>query len=158
MKINGMPMCEYIEQQRQLGEVVENISGNMTQHFNGKRSITMVCGGEVRITRKGRTFTLRGNHIEKRDNTWYVDGKPFDFDGEQMDLKQDIVKIEIQGEVQQLTTQSGDVTVNGDVNNLRTTSGDVQCQAALNINTVSGDVTCKGRPQSVNTVSGDINY
>ena len=154
-----MSMHDYIEKQKQEGEVIENISGTMTnQFYNGKQRTTVICCGSVRITRKGRTFTLRGNRIEKRAGEWFVDGKLFDFDGQQIDLEQDVVKIEIQGNVQQLTTQSGDVTVNGDVNNLRTTSGDVQCQAALNINTVSGDVTCKGRPQSVETVSGDINY
>ena len=148
-------MHEYIEQQKQTGEVVENISGTMST-YSGKPRTMIISNGSVRIIRKGQTFTLRGTRIEKRGDEWYVDGKRFDFAGQQMSLEQDHVTMEIQGSVQQLVLHTGNVTVHGDVTNLRTTSGDVQCQSALNITTVSGDVHCKGRPQFAETVSGDI--
>lgn len=153
-----MSIHDYIEKQKKDGEVIENVSGTMTTNHYGGRSVTLVCGGSVVITRKGRRFTLCGNRIEKRDGDWYVDGKRFNFDGEQMDLEQDIVKIEILGNVEKLQCETGDVTVNGDVGTIQTKSGDVQCNEAATISTMSGDVTCKGRPNSVSTISGDINY
>ena len=157
--IGGMSIHDYIEKQKKVGEVIENVTGKMTtNHYGGGRTTTLVCGGSVVISRKGRRFTLRGNRIEKRDGDWYVDGKLFDFNGEQMDLKQDIVKIEIHGNVEKLHSEMGDVTVKGDVGSIQTASGDVQCNEAVTISTMSGDVTCNGRPNSVSTMSGDIKY
>ena len=157
--IGGMSIHDYIEKQKKEGEVIENTSGTMTTYNYGSgRSVTMVCGGSVTITRKGRRYVLRGNRIEKRDSDWFVDGKRFDFDGEKMDLEKDIVKIEIHGNVEKLHTETGDVTINGDVGSVQTASGDVQCNEAATISTMSGDVTCKGRPNSVSTMSGDIHY
>lgn len=157
--IGGMSIHDYIEKQKKEGEVIENVTGKMTtNHYSDGRKITLVCGGSVVITRKGRRFLLQGNRIECRDGNWYVDGRRFDFDGEQIDLKQDIVKIEIHGNVKKLHSEMGDVTVNGDVGSIQTASGDVQCNEAATIRTMSGDVTCKGRPNSVSTMSGDINY
>ena len=158
IKIDGMSICDYIKKQRQEGEVIESMNGSTVTNYNSRgRSVTMINGGSVVITRKGKTFTLRGSRIEQRGGEWFVDGKRFDFDGEQMKLEDCTVKIEIHGEVERLETESGDVTVYGDCHHISTQSGDVTCQEAVNISTMSGDVTCKGRPNSVNTMSGDIN-
>ena len=158
MIINGKSLHEYIEEQKTKGDYVEFMGGSTVNNiFNGGKRVTIIDNGVVNIYRKGKRYHLQGGRIEQRGNDWYVDGKLFTFD-EEVDFEQSVIKIEIQGEVQQLVTQSGDVTVNGDVNNVRTISGDVSCNYAMNINTTSGDVTCKGRPQYVNTTSGDINY
>lgn len=158
IKINGKSISDYIREQRRKGEVIESINGSTVTSYNGKgRSVTIINGGSAVITRKGKSFVLRGNRIEQRNDEWFVDGKRFDFDGEQMNLEHCTVKIEIHGEVERLETETGDVTVHGDCHSISTQSGDVSCQEAVNISTMSGDVTCKGRPNSVNTMSGDIN-
>ena len=116
-----------------------------------------VRNGMVKITRGGKTYTIRGENIEKRDGPWYADGKAVDWDslGGRYEEK-DVVSIEINGNVQDLTTSGGDVTVNGLVTNLRTGSGDVVCDTAGNVNTGSGDVHCKHITGKVSTGSGDI--
>lgn len=155
IEINGMSIHDYIEKQKKEGQFVNLIKAEtITQ---GKRS-TVIRGGRVNITRKGKTYTFQGKLIERRGDDWYVDGERFDFDGEQAETGSEQIKIEIHGTVEKLETENGDVTVNGDVSTITTTSGNVHCNEAAYISTMSGDVTCKGRPASVNTMSGDINY
>lgn len=156
--INGMSIHDYIEKQRREGEVIESMVGaTVTNCAKNGRVTTVINCGSVTITRKGKTFTLRGDRIERRGDEWFVDGAAFDFDGEQMSMEHCAVKIEIHGEVDRLETESGNVTVYGDCHTVSTQSGDVTCQAAASISTMSGDVTCSGRPNRVSTMSGDIN-
>ena len=136
------------------GETIIHGAGTRTI-TTGKR--TVIKGGSVNIRRGDRTYTIKGETIEKIDGRWYADGKAVDWDsigGEY--TESNVISIEINGDVQNLATTSGDVTVNGNVQNLRTGSGDVECEDAVNVNTGSGDVHCKNITGMVSTGSGDI--
>ena len=136
------------------GETINNGAGSTTTII-GRR--TIIKGGSVNIRRGDRTYTIKGNTIEKIDGRWYADGKAVDWDsigGEY--TESNVISIEINGNVQNLATTSGDVTVNGNVQNIRTGSGDVECNDAVNVNTGSGDVHCKNITGMLSTGSGDI--
>ena len=136
------------------GETIIHGAGTRTI-TTGKR--TVIKGGSVNIRRGDKTYTIKGDTIEKVDGRWYADGKAVDWDsigGEY--TESNVISIEINGDVQNLATTSGDVTVNGNVQNLRTGSGDVECEDAVNVNTGSGDVHCKNITGMVSTGSGDI--
>ena len=135
-----------------IGDVVINHGGSV-----GRRHIIMNNGGVVNVRRGDKTYTIRGKKIEKRDGRWYADGQPVDYDsiGGKYD-ERDVVRIEINGDVQNMATTSGDVVVHGRVSNLRTGSGDVQCDTASNVSTGSGDVHCKNITGMCSTGSGDI--
>ena len=136
------------------GETVIHGAGTRTI-TTGKR--TVIKGGSVNIRRGDKTYTIKGDTIEKIDGHWYADGKAVDWDtigGEY--VESNVISIEINGDVQNLATTSGDVTVNGNVQNVRTGSGDVECEDAVNVNTGSGDVHCKNITGMVSTGSGDI--
>lgn len=156
VSINGMSITEYIQKQREEGEIIESVIGRTETKVGS--GTTIIRDGHVTITRKGKTYRLIGNLIIHRGDEWYVDGRKFDFEGEPLDLEHSAVKIEIHGQVDKLQTEASDVMVYGDVISISTTSGDVHCNEAANISTMSGDVTCKGRPSSVSTMSGDIKY
>ena len=136
------------------GEIIDNGAGSTTT-ITGRR--TIIKGGSVNIRRGDRTYTIKGNTIEKIDGRWYADGKAVDWDsigGEY--TESNVISIEINGNVQNLATTSGDVTVNGNIQNLSTASGDVKCNDAVNVSTSSGDVHCKNITGMVTTISGDI--
>lgn len=123
------------------------------------RNISMPNGGTVKINRGGKQYTITGKQLERRDGVWYCDGKPVS-DGDTGGAYNDdfdVVKIEIHGNVEQLSTVSADVSVSGDVGNISTTSGDIRCQTVRgSVSTVSGDVHCGSIGGSVSTMSGDI--
>ena len=136
------------------GETIIHGAGTRTI-TTGKR--TVIKGGSVNIRRGDKTYTIKGETIEKIDGRWYADGKAVDWDsigGEY--TESNVISIEINGNVQNLATTSGDVKVNGNVQNIRTGSGDVECEDAVNVNTGSGDVHCKNITGMVSTGSGDI--
>ena len=165
--INGNPLNEYIKEQSEKGEVLENVYGVQDNGFsrnvyrgsriiNAGGNLLLTNNASVTINRNGKKFLLKGDRIEKKNGQWFVDGKAIDWEEIGGKYEEELVSIEIHGNVEMLHTQSGDVKVEGDVQNIYTTSGDVQCQSAYNINTTSGDVTCGPVGGSVNTVSGDI--
>lgn len=144
-----------INHDAEIGEVTFHGNRPKTTGHSGRH--VKVRSGMVKITRGGKTHTIRGENIEKRDGQWYADGKAVDWDslGGRYEEK-DVVSIEINGNVQNLATTSGDVTVRGAVANLSTGSGDVTCETAGNVSTGSGDVHCKQIKGMVSTCSGDI--
>lgn len=165
--INGKSMKDYIKEQAEKGEVLENVYGTqIRQHCVSQFSASQIVGvgnnflltnnARVTINRGGKRYTLKGDRIEKRDGQWYVDGKAIDWEDLGGKYEEENVSVEIHGNVERLQTRSGDIKVIGDVQNITTTSGDVECQSAYNINTTSGDVTCGPVGGSVNTISGDI--
>ena len=165
--INGKPLNEYIKEQKEKGEVLENICGTQTNKFCKSRvqisqsygdheNFLLTDNARVTINRNGKKYTLKGDRIEKKNGQWYVDGKAVDWDTIGGKYEEENISVEIHGNVQTIHTLSGDVKVIGDVQNLSTTSGDVECQSAYNINTTSGDVNCGDVGGSVNTISGDI--
>ncbi len=124
---------------------------------SSKENRVIITGGSVNINRGGKTYTIKGNKIEKKDGRWFADGKAVEWDsigGKYKDSN--VVTVEINGNVHNLTTRSGDVTVNGHVDNISTTSGDVNCESATTVNTMSGDVHSKHIEGNARTMSGNI--
>ena len=156
IEINGKPLKDFIKDAtNQARESITSISGGMIINNNGE---TIVKGGSVIITRNGKRHVLRGNNIiKKRDGQWYVDGKAVDWNdiGGKYE-EENVVSIEITGNVQLLNASVADVVVHGDVQNLKTGSGDVQCENAVNVSTGSGDVHCGDVAGLVSTGSGNV--
>ena len=68
-----------------------------------------------------------------------------------------VIKLEILGECESVSTMSGDVVVHGAAKTINTKSGDVDCHSVFgNVSTMSGDVTCSDITGSVSTMSGDV--
>lgn len=73
----------------------------------------------------------------------------------------EVIKIEIYGDIDELKTNSGDAVVNGNVNSVKTQSGDIDIVGEVNgdIKTMSGDVKVKGNIHGkVSTMSGDVKH
>lgn len=103
----------------------------------------------------GKTFRNARNVVIDDNGSITINGK---IAGEIKDFEQKgVVKIEITGDVGELSSSSADVTVNGNATSIRTQSGDVRCKDVHgSVSTVSGDVLCGNVSGSVNTMSGDI--
>lgn len=106
---------------------------------------TQIYGSSIDLTGKSISFTSDGI---------YVNGKPIEvFDESEMP----VLKIEITGNVESLTTENGDVTVNGSVGKVVSENGNVKCQTVDgNVESVNGDVTCDKIKGNCKTENGDI--
>lgn len=167
--IGGKPLDEYIKEQKQKGEVLEdvhgtqNIGGCIINSFNGGTicgtgdNFVLTNNASVTINRNGKKYRLKGNRIEKKNGQWYVDGKAVDWNelGGKYEDEQ-VVSIEITGNVQNFNASTANVVVHGDCWNVKTGSGDVQCDNAVNIFTGSGDVHCSDVAGMVSTGSGNV--
>ena len=102
------------------------------------------------VTIDGKSFS--GNNIQIKGNKVIVDGQSQD--GELIGN----ISVEINGNVDSLTTGSGDVVVHGDANSIKTGSGDVNIDrnVAGNVSTGSGDVDCGTINGNISTGSGNI--
>ena len=165
--INGMPLNEYIREQMEQGEVLENVCG--TQEANGVKSrlqmsnvygvqkdFLLTNNARVTIKRNGKSYTIKGDRIEKKNGQWYVDGEPVDWNTIGGEYKEENVSVEVYGNVDTLRLEAGKVTVKGDVQQIHTASGDVECESVVNIHTMSGNVTCGSVAGNVRTMSGNI--
>lgn len=154
IKINGKSLKDYIEEQAKQGEVLENVCGTMTNKFCQSRTrisnsygdhegFLITDNAQVTIRRGDQRYTLRGDRIEKKNGQWYVDGEAVEWDTIGGEYKpENVVNIEIHGNVNSLRIQAGYIKVEGDVQNINTTSGDVTCgPVGGNVETVSGDIT-----------------
>ena len=109
-----------------------NIISKMT--FNRKTQIN------------GRYINLTGQSVSITDNGIYVNGKPIEeFDESQVP----VLKIEITGNIESLTTENGEVTVNGRVGSVVSKNGNIECQ------TVEGNAESKNGNIFVTTCHGD---
>lgn len=109
-----------------------NIISKMT--FNRKTKIN------------GRYINLTGQSVSITDNGIYVNGKPIEeFDESQVP----VLKIEITGNIESLTTENGEVTVNGRVGSVVSKNGNIECQ------TVEGNAESKNGNIFVTTCHGD---
>ena len=130
-----------------------------TQHnvggSSGGRRVS-IKSGEVRINRDGKQYTIKGKNIEQRDGQWTCDGKPVDWSDIGGEYDSDLVRIEIYGDVQNLSTKSGNVSVHGNCASVSTASGNVYCNEAGVVHTMSGDVHANSVGGNVSTMSGDI--
>lgn len=104
----------------------------------------MTINGKTRVN--GRYVNLTGQNITITDRGMFVNGKPLEeFDDSQVP----VLKIEITGNVESLTTENGEVTVNGRVGTVVSKNGNVDCQ------TVEGNVESKNGNVIVTTCHGD---
>jgi hypothetical protein len=104
----------------------------------------VTINGKTRVN--GRYVNLTGQNITITDNGIYVNGKPIEeFDESQVP----VLKIEITGNIETLTTENGEVTVNGRVGTVVSKNGNVDCQ------TVEGNVESKNGNVIVTTCHGD---
>lgn len=104
----------------------------------------MTINGKTRVN--GRYVNLTGQNITITDRGMFVNGKPLEeFDDSQLP----VLKIEITGNVESLTTENGEVTVNGRVGTVVSKNGNVNCQ------TVEGNVESKNGNVIVTTCHGD---
>lgn len=117
-----------------------NIISKMT--INGK---TLVNGRYVNLTGQNITITDRG---------MFVNGKPIEeFDESQML----VLKIEITGNIETLTTENGEITVNGRVGSVVSKNGNVNCQTVEgNVETKNGNVICGNVMGDCDTKNGNI--
>lgn len=104
----------------------------------------VIIHGKTRVN--GRYVNLTGQNITITDRGMFVNGKPIEeFDDSQVP----VLKIEITGNVESLTTENGEVTVNGRVGTVVSKNGNVDCQ------TVEGNVESKNGNVTVTTCHGD---
>lgn len=104
----------------------------------------VTINGKTRVN--GRYVNLTGQNITITDRGMFVNGKPIEeFDESQVP----VLKIEITGNVESLTTENGEVTVNGRVGTVVSKNGNVECQ------TVEGNVENKNGNVIVTTCHGD---
>ena len=104
----------------------------------------MTISGKTQIN--GRYINLTGQSVSITDNGIYVNGKPIEeFDESQVP----VLKIEITGNVESLTTENGEVTVNGRVGSVVSKNGNIECQ------TVEGNAESKNGNIFVTTCHGD---
>lgn len=117
-----------------------NIISKMTIH--GKTTIN------------GRYINLTGQSVSITDNGIYVNGKPI----EQFDeSKMPVLRIEITGNVESLTTENGEVTVNGRVGTVVSKNGNVNCQTVEgNVESKNGNVMCAKIMGDCDTKNGNI--
>lgn len=107
-------------------------------------------GGSVRVGGRnyvGRNITISGGSV-------VIDGVVHGH----LEVDNHVIKVEVYGDVEELSTVSGDIVVHGDVSgNVENVSGDVHCKnVGRNVETTSGDVKCHDVQGEVSTTSGDI--
>lgn len=104
----------------------------------------VTINGKTRVN--GRYVNLTGQNITITDRGMFVNGKPIEeFDESQVP----VLKIEITGNIESLTTNNGEVTVNGRVGTVVSKNGNVECQ------TFEGNVESKNGNVVVTTCHGD---
>lgn len=112
----------------------------------------VTINGKTRVN--GRYVNLTGQNITITDRGMFVNGKPI----EQFDESQvPVLKIEITGNVESLTTENGEVTVNGRVGTVVSKNGNVNCQTVEgNVESKNGNVMCGKIMGDCDTKNGNI--
>ena len=119
----------------------------------------VTINGKTRVN--ARYVNLTGQNITITDRGMFVNGKPIEeFDDSQVP----VLKIEITGNVESLTTENGEVTVNGRVGTVVSKNGNVNCQTVEdNMESKNGNVivtTCHGDcdTKNGNIIRNNYNY
>lgn len=104
-----------------------------------------IYSGDIDLTGKRISFTSDG---------FYVNGKLIEgFDESEMP----VLKIEITGNVESLTTEDGNVTVNGRVGTVVSKNGNVECRTVGgNVENKNGNIYCGKVMGNCDTKNGDI--
>lgn len=123
--------------------------------INHKCVGTIINGISGDVNYNGKVINVPdGSRFEIIDGKMLINGKTLDKFNE---ADCPIIKIEITGNVNAVSSKSANVVVNGDVSNVSTVSGSVRCNTIKgNDNTISGDVKCTNIEGDVSTISGDI--
>lgn len=112
----------------------------------------MTINGKTRVN--GRYVNLTGQNITITDRGMFVNGKPLEeFDDSQVP----VLRIEITGNVESLTTENGEVAVNGRVGTVVSKNGNVECQTVEgNVESKNGNVMCGKIMGDCDTKNGNI--
>lgn len=112
----------------------------------------VVINGKTRVN--GRYVNLTGQNITITDRGMFVNGKPIEeFDESQVP----VLRIEITGNIESLTTENGEVTVNGRVGTVVSKNGNVNCQTVEgNVESKNGNVMCGKIMGDCDTKNGNI--
>lgn len=112
----------------------------------------VTINGKTRVN--GRYVNLTGQNITITDRGMFVNGKPIEeFDDSQVP----VLKNEITGNVESLTTENGEVTVNGRVGTVVSKNGNVNCQTVEgNVESKNGNVMCGKIMGDCDTKNGNI--
>lgn len=107
---------------------------------------------KANITINGKKYS--GSNITIDNGQIIIDGV-----SQQNYSKDNVIRVSVIGDVNNIKTTSGDVDVEGNINNLQTNSGDVDVNGNVfkEINTTSGDIDVNGDiTGNITTNSGDI--
>lgn len=102
----------------------------------------------------GSSIDLTGKNVSITPDGFFVDGKPIvEFD----ESETPVLKIEITGNVESLTTEEGEITVNGHVGTVVSKDGDIKCRTVGgNVENKDGDIYCGKVMGNCYTKNGDI--
>lgn len=127
---------------------------------NGKKvtdinpdSVIRVEKGSISISTNNNSSS---NNVTLNGAKVIVDGVDYNISDYTTDQ---VIKVEVHGDVKKVQTSSGDVMVNGNVNQVESASGDIDVTGEVNgnLSTMSGDITVKGNIHgNTKTMSGDI--
>ena len=97
---------------------------------------------------------LTGKRITMTSDGFFVDGKPIvEFD----ESETPVLKIEITGNVESLTTEDGEITENGHVGTVVSKDGYIKCRTVGgNVENKDGDIYCGKVMGNCYTKNGDI--
>jgi len=102
----------------------------------------------------GSSIDLTGKNVSITSDGFFVDGKPIvEFD----ESETPVLKIEITGNVESLTTEDGEITVNGHVGTVVSKDGYIKCRTVGgNVENKDGDIYCGKVMGNCYTKNGDI--
>jgi hypothetical protein len=104
------------------------------------------------IVINGNTYI--GSSIIISNNKVIVNGQDVTPDGKEINIK-------VEGNINELKVDAcNNINVNGDVQSVSTKSGDIDVSGNVNgsVSTISGDVNCGSVGGSISTISGDIKH
>ncbi|WP_417537056.1 hypothetical protein [Marinomonas sp.] len=111
----------------------------------------------MKINMKGNGTTVINGKSFSASSISVSDGEVI-VDGVKVMEADTIVNIEVHGDVEKLSNESGTVKANH-VGSIATMSGDVECgDVSGAVTTMSGDVHCGHVGANVSTMSGDIRH
>lgn len=127
---------------------------------NGKKVTDINADSVIRVEKGSISISTNNN---SSSNNVTLNGAKVIVDGVDYNISDyttdQVIKVEVHGDVKKVQTSSGDVTVNGNVNQVESASGDIDVTGEVNgnLSTMSGDITVKGNIHgNTSTMSGDI--
>lgn len=109
------------------------------------------CKGAVNVC--GKVVHCNNEVIEIRDGQVLIGGKPV----KEYDFSASIVKVEITGNVESVSSEDADVIVNGKVGTVNSKNGNVTCgNVDGNVDSKNGNVVCGMVKGDCTTKNGNI--